>query len=71
MPKAPDIIALPLAARAPATVTFRDRAFRSRTVVFPDGNTAMVERCVVGVSDPEHIAYLDWHAGFERIDGSD
>jgi hypothetical protein len=52
------------------SVAFRDKAFRSRTVVFPDGHTAIVERGVVAVSTPEHVAFLDQHADFERVDGS-
>ncbi|MDR3386954.1 MAG: hypothetical protein P4L92_07860 [Rudaea sp.] len=57
-------------AGGPVSVTFRDKAFRSRTVVFPDGHTAIVERGVVAVSTPEHVAFLDQHADFERVDGS-
>lgn len=66
MPKGREAIALSQA----ADVSFRDSAFRTRTVVFPDGDTASVEGSVVAVSDQEHIAYLDRHADFERIDGS-
>ncbi|MFM0250652.1 hypothetical protein [Paraburkholderia sediminicola] len=57
-------------AGGPVSVTFRDKAFRSRTVVFPDGHTAIVERGVVAVSAPEHVAFLNQHADFERVDGS-
>ena len=49
---------------------FRDKSFQTRTVVSPDGDAAMVKCCVVAVSDPEHVAYLDRQADFERIDGS-
>lgn len=51
-------------------VKFRDVAFRSRTVVFPGGDTATVESSMVAVLDPEHITYLDRRADFERVDGS-
>lgn len=57
-------------AGGPASFTFRDKAFRSRTVVFPDGFTAAVERSVVAASTPEHVAFLDQHADFERVDRS-
>ena len=64
MPKDREAIAL-----SPATgVSFRDSSFRTRTVVFPDGDTAMVGSSLVAVSDPEHISYLDRHADFERVD---
>ncbi|MGQ7939081.1 hypothetical protein [Paraburkholderia sp. D1E] len=71
MPKDNEVIALPqaavLSAGVSAAVTFRDRMFRSRTVVFPDGDTAMVERSVVVASTPEHVAFLNQHADFERV----
>ena len=66
MPKGREAIALSQA----AGVSFHDSAFRTRTLVFPDGETATVEKGLVAVSDQEHIAYLDRHADFERIDGS-
>lgn len=48
--------------------TFRDRQFKSRIVVFPDGSTATVEKSAVTVSKAGHIVYLDKHADFERIE---
>ena len=66
MPKDSEAIALSQA----TGVSFHDSAFRTRTVVFPDGETAMVEQSLIVVSDQEHITYLDRHADFERVDGS-
>lgn len=48
--------------------TFRDRQFKSRIVVFPDATTATVEKRAVTISEAGHIAYLDKHADFERIE---
>lgn len=78
MPKDKEGIGLPRAAQGGATVpgvgsagvSFRDRVFRSRTVVFPDGDTAAVEQSVVVASTPEHIAFLNQHPDFERVDRS-
>ena len=66
MLKHSEVIAAPLVEVA----SFCDKVFRTRTVVFPDGETATIERSLVAVSDQEHITYLDRHADFERIDGS-
>ncbi|WGS50849.1 hypothetical protein LFL96_04925 [Paraburkholderia sp. D15] len=60
----------PAALSMPAAA-FRDKAFRSRTVVFPDGGTAAVEQGRVAVTMPEHIAFLEQHAGFERVGRAD
>lgn len=55
----------------PVFVTFRDRAFRSRTVVFEDGSTLAVEKSTVVVSGEAQIAALERHPDFERAaDGS-
>ncbi|AXE92865.1 hypothetical protein [Paraburkholderia terricola] len=52
-------------------VTFRDKAFRSRTLVFADGSTLAVERSTVTATDEEQIALLERHPDFERVaDGS-
>ena len=66
MLQAKEVIAFPQATVA----SFRDKAFHSRTVVFPDGGTAAVENGMVAVRDTEHIMFLDWHADFERVGGS-
>jgi hypothetical protein len=49
-----------------ASVTFRDRAFKSRTLVFSDGSTLSVEMSAVTASDAEQIVALDCHPDFER-----
>lgn len=49
-------------------VTFRDRKFKSRIVFFPGASTAAIEKSAVTVSKTGHIAYLDKHADFERIE---
>ena len=52
-------------------VTFRDKAFRSRTIVFEDGSTLTVEKSTVVISNEEQIAKLELHPDFERAaDGS-
>ena len=66
MPKDREGIALSQA----TGVSFHDSVFRTRTVVFPDGETAMVEQSLIALSDLEHITYLDRYADFERVDGS-
>lgn len=52
-----------------ADVSFHDTAFRTRTIVFPDGETAMTNQSLIAVLDQEHITYLDQHADFERVEG--
>jgi hypothetical protein len=53
------------------SVTFRDRAFRSRTLVLLDGSGLIVEKSTVTVSKEEQITALDSHPDFERVaDGS-
>ncbi|MDR6408503.1 hypothetical protein [Paraburkholderia terricola] len=51
------------------SVTFRDKAFRSRTLVFADGSTLAVERSTVTATDEEQIALLQRHPDFERVAG--
>ncbi|SHK25420.1 hypothetical protein [Paraburkholderia terricola] len=48
-------------------VTFRDRAFRSRTLVLSDGCTLSVEKSTVTASDQEQLALLERHPDFERV----
>ncbi|MDR6445593.1 hypothetical protein J2794_001684 [Paraburkholderia terricola] len=50
-----------------ASVTFRDRAFRSRTLVLADGRTLSVEKSTVTASDQEQLALLERHPDFERV----
>ncbi|MCX4139363.1 hypothetical protein M0D68_14305 [Paraburkholderia sp. SEWSISQ10-3 4] len=76
MPKENEILALtevskPLRASCLVPVTFRDMAFRMRTLVFADGSTLAVEKSLVMASTPEHVAALERHPEFERAsDGS-
>jgi hypothetical protein len=64
-----EVGALPDGTAVSAEVSFRDKAYRTRSVVFPDGRSATVERSLVAVSEPEHVRFLDHHADFERFDG--
>ena len=49
------------------TVTFADKAFKSRTVVLEDGRTFAVEKSRIVATDPALIAYLDANPDFERV----
>ena len=49
------------------SVTFRDKAFRSRTLLLADGRTLAVEKSTVTASDEEQLALLDRHPDFERV----
>ena len=49
-------------------VTFRDRAFKSRTIVFADGSTAAVVRSLITVSTSERIEHLTQLGDFDRTD---
>lgn len=48
-------------------VKFRDKAFKSRVIVFPGQVTAHVERCEVTVIDPAQIDALSKRDDFERV----
>lgn len=52
-------------ARAPGI--YRDKAYKTRTVVLPDGRTFDVERGRIEARDPELLAWLDKHSEFERL----
>lgn len=56
-------------APAEATVTFTDRAFKSRVLITPDGRSIHVSgrQAVVPVSDVVAIEYLDAHPDFEQV----
>jgi len=60
--------AAPAKAGLQQPVTFRDTAFKSRTIVFPDGSTAPVERSLITVSTTERIEHLTQLGDFERTD---
>lgn len=49
-------------------VTFRDKAFKSRTIVFADGSTVPVIRSLITVSTPERVEHLTQLGDFERTD---
>ncbi|WP_421380354.1 hypothetical protein ACOCG7_23840 [Paraburkholderia sp. DD10] len=49
------------------SVTFRDKAFRSRTLVFADDSTLAVEKGHVMATTQEHVVALDRHPDFERV----
>ncbi len=48
-------------------VVFRDKAFKSRTVVLNDGRAFAVEKSTIVATDAALIAHLDNHPDFERI----
>jgi hypothetical protein len=48
-------------------IAFRDKAFKSRTLVFADGSTLAVERSRVTATTQEHVAALERHPDFERV----
>lgn len=47
-------------------VTFHDKAFKSRTIVFADGSTASVVNSAITVSSTERVNQLDQLDEFER-----
>lgn len=47
--------------------TYRDMAYKSRTLVLPDGRTFKVERGRIEPHDPALIAWLDQQQEFERL----
>ena len=49
------------------SVTFADKAFKSRTVVLEDGRTFAVEKSRIVAIEPALIAYLDANTDFERV----
>ena len=72
MPKDSDIpVPASTVAAGAASVTFRDKVFKSRTLVFDDGSTLAVEKSLVTAITREHVAALERHPDFERVaDGS-
>lgn len=51
----------------PAIVIFRDKAYKSRTIVLPGGRTFAVAKRQIETDDAELIEYLDAHPEFERL----
>lgn len=49
-----------------AAQVFRDKTFKSRTLILKDGRAVPVENYIVTTSDKDVIAYLDAHADFTR-----
>lgn len=47
-------------------VIFKDKAFKSRTIVLDDGRAFPVEKSTIEASDPALIEHLDSHPDFER-----
>lgn len=47
---------------------FRDKVFRSRTLVLPDGGVAQVEQGQVKVTSPALLEYLNKHPDFEPLE---
>jgi hypothetical protein len=50
-----------------APVVFKDKAFKSRTIVLDDGRAFAVEKSTIAATDAALIAHLDNHPDFERI----
>lgn len=50
-----------------APVVFRDKAFKSRTIVLNDGRAFAVEKSTIEATDAALIAHLDNQSDFERI----
>lgn len=48
-------------------VVFKDKVFKSRTIIIEDGRSFPVEKSRVEASDSALIAHLDNHPDFERI----
>lgn len=52
---------------APSAVTFRDRAWKYRSVILDDGREIKVDNYLATVSEPDLIDYLAAHPDFERV----
>ena len=70
MPKETEVSSMPRVA-AEQPVTFRDKAFKSRTFVFADGTTAPVEKSLIVATSAERIEQLERHGDFERTAAGD
>ncbi|MBU9576612.1 hypothetical protein [Burkholderia multivorans] len=52
--------------KSPLTVTFRDLAFKSRTLMLADGRSFAVEQGRIQTVDAALIAFLEKHPDFQR-----
>ena len=52
--------------KATLTVTFRDLAFKSRTLVLADGRSFAVEQGCIQTGDTALITFLEKHPDFQR-----
>ncbi|KVC61640.1 hypothetical protein WI73_28465 [Burkholderia ubonensis] len=52
----------------PIRATYLDTKFRSRVIVFPDGNTLHVVSGEVVATTAAHIAYLDANPDYKRLE---
>ena len=52
--------------KSPLTVTFRDLAFKSRTLVLADGRSFAVAQGRIQTGDAALIAFLENHPEFQR-----
>ena len=52
--------------KSPLTVTFRDLAFKSRTLMLADGRSFAVEQGRIQTGDAALIAFLEKHPDFQR-----
>ena len=55
--------------RSTTQVVFADKAFKTRTIVLPDGRSFLIEKSRIRADDPVLVEYLDKHPEFERISG--
>ena len=56
--------------KSPPTVTYRDLAFMSRTLVLADGRSFAVAQGRIQAGDTALIAFLENHPEFQREPGS-
>jgi hypothetical protein len=52
--------------KSPSTVTYRDLAFKSRTLVLADGRSFDVAQGSIQTGDTALIAFLEKHPEFQR-----
>ena len=48
-------------------IVFKDKVFKSRTIVLNDGRAFVVEKSTIAATDAALIAHLDNQPDFERI----